>query len=86
MGKLSDSNSVAGFGLVEKLTTLLLRCLCIDTFSFSMLPAPSVCDVVTSLKDCSFVELIIGLLCCWLILSVRGSTSATPPQLAATAG
>ena len=86
MGKLSGSNSAVGFGLVEKLTTLLLMCLCIDSFSFSMLPAPCLLDVVTSLKDCSFVELIIGLSCCWLILSVRGSTSATPPQLAATAG
>ena len=74
------------FDLVEKLTTLLLMCLCIDSLSFSMLPAPCLSDVVISLKDCSFVELIIGLLCCWLLLSVRGSTSATPPQLAATAG
>ena len=45
-----------------------------------MLPAPWVSSGSSSM-DCSFVELTIGLLCCWLVLSVRGSTSATPPQL-----
>ena len=57
----------------------MVGCCIFDSYSL-MLPAP-LFSSSGSWMDCSFVELTIELVCCWLLLCVRGSTSATRPQL-----